>query len=376
MTDTPLATILSVDDDDFVRESMVRYLEMCDYKVLEANDGLIGLEVFRSKKPDLILLDLRMPELDGLDVLATVRKESPDTPVIIVSGAGGMGDAVKAIHLGAWDYLIKPITELSLLLHSVEKCLERSHLIRENRAYQKHLEDMVRTRTAQLQEANEELAETRLQIIRRLGKTAEYKDNETGKHVIRVSLYSEILAKTLGLDDETVDLIYSASPMHDIGKVGVPDNILNKPDCLNTDEWTIMREHCPKGADILNPLKGEELSLYHRHAAIGQDILNERKTPLLRVAAEIAGGHHERWDGSGYPNGLKGNMIPLEARIVAVADVYDALASRRSYKAPLPHEECERIIRAASGTQFDPEVVEAFIQSIDSFLAVREEWTD
>ncbi|HLP48356.1 MAG TPA: response regulator, partial [Candidatus Kapabacteria bacterium] len=210
--------ILVVDDEVPVRMSLGAFLEDCGYEVLEAENGRVGLEKFKSENPDLVLVDLRMPEVDGLEVLLEITAQSPDTPVIVVSGTGFIGDVIEALHRGAWDYLLKPVIDMEMLRYAVKKALERSSLIKENKAYRENLEEMVRTRTAQLEAANKELRETRLQIIRRLGKAAEYKDNETGRHVIRVSCYSSIIAKGLGFDPERVDLIYQSSLMHDLGK--------------------------------------------------------------------------------------------------------------------------------------------------------------
>lgn len=369
-------TILVVDDEEPIRQTVGFYLEDNDYNVLGAENGRVALEIFQQKKPDLVLVDLRMPEMDGLDVLSQITKQSPDTPVIVISGTGIIADVVEALHLGAWDYLVKPIEDMSVLLHAVHKALERTRLIRENREYSQQLEEKVRIRTAQLETANRELQETQLQIIRKLGKAAEYKDNETGRHVIRVSLYSDILAQALGLPPETVDLLRICSPMHDLGKIGVPDHILQKPEPLDPSEWEMMKEHTVIGKDILQTLTAEDIALYRKHTHIGEDILAGTDSPLLVMARKIAAYHHEHWDGSGYPYGLKGEEIPIEARIVTVADIYDALSSRRTYKEPFPEEKCQQVIRSFSGTLLDPTIVDAFFQNIDKILKIKEEWKD
>ncbi len=372
----PLATVLTIEDEEDVRGSISAFLEDRGFTVLEAENGRTGLDLFRRAHPDLILVDLRMPEVDGLEVLLTIKHESPDTPTIVVSGAGVISDAVEALRRGAWDYVLKPIEDMAILLHAVEKVLERARLIRENYQYQHHLEEEVWKRTAELEAANAELAETKLQIIRRLGKAAEYKDNETGRHVIRVSHFCHMLAKRVDLDPKTVELIYLASPMHDLGKIGIPDRILQKRGSLDFHEWDFMKQHCAMGAEMLSPLSSEELAAYREHTVIGQSLLHERDTPLLRMAAEIAAYHHERWDGSGYPQGLSGEDIPIAARIVAVADVYDALSSRRSYKPPFSSEVCRTIIAGLSGTHLDPRLVEVFLESTDEVLEIREQWKD
>lgn len=371
-----LITILIVDDEEPIRQTLSFYLEDNGYNVLEAEDGRVGMELFKQKKPDLVLVDLRMPEMDGLEILAKITKQSPDTPVIVISGTGIIADVVEALHLGAWDYLIKPIEDMSVLLYAVHKALERVRLIRENREYSQKLEEKVRIRTAQLEAANRELLETQLQIIRKLGKAAEYKDNETGQHVIRVSLYCGILAEALGLPSETVDLLRMCSPMHDLGKIGIPDHIIQKPGSLDLSEWEMMKEHTGIGKDILQPLTAEEIALYKRHTRIAEDILTGTDSPLLKMARKIAAYHHEHWDGSGYPYGLKGEDIPIEARIVTVADVYDALSSQRAYKESFPEEKCQQVMRSFSGTLLDPAIVEVFFQNIDKILKIKEEWKD
>ncbi|MCP4702816.1 MAG: response regulator [Gammaproteobacteria bacterium] len=376
MSDKPPPVILSIDDDAIIRESFRNFLEDSGYQVLEAENGRTGLEVFAQKKPDLVLADLCMPELNGLAVLARVTKDAPDIPIIVVSGAGVLCDVVDALHLGAWDYLIKPIDDLSVLNYAIEKCLERARLIKENRKYKERLEEMVKVRTAQLEAANLELKETRMQIIRRLGKAAEYKDNETGKHVIRVSCYSGILAEELGLDPEIVELIRLCSPMHDIGKIGIPDKILLKAGPLDAAEWHFMQKHCMIGADMLEPLLTAEITPYREHTTLGRKMLEGSDSSLLQVARRIAACHHEHWDGSGYPEGLSGEEIPIEARIVTVADIYDALSSERSYKPAFDEEKCQNIVRELSGNFLEPHIVNVFFSSINKILKVKEKWKD
>jgi putative two-component system response regulator len=374
--DNSIPVVLTIDDEKVIRDSFRFYLEDWGYRVLEAENGRLGLEVFHSQNPDLVLVDLRMPEVDGLEVLREVSEGSPDTPIIVVSGTGVIGDAVEALHRGAWDYLLKPVEDLSVLVHAVEKSLERARLIRENREYKEHLEEMVRVRTAQLEAANKELVETRMQIIRRLGKAAEYKDNETGKHVIRVGLYSGLLAEALGLDPDTCDLIRQCSPMHDLGKIGIPDKILRKPGPLDDEEQQIMNKHSKIGSGMLEPLPPDDLVLYRSHTQIGEDILGGSDSKLLETARKIAAYHHEHWDGSGYPHGCKGEEIPIEARIVTTADIYDALSSKRSYKEPFPEEKCQDILRELSGTHLDPNIVAIFFENIDKILMIKEQWKD
>jgi len=371
-----MPTILTIDDEAVVRDTFRRYLETCDWTILEAADGMEGLKVFRRESPDLVLLDLHMPAMSGLEVLEQIAAEAPDVPVVVASGASVVADAVEALRQGAWDYLLKPVTNLKILRHAVERALERAELLIENREYRGELEEKVHLRTAQLEKANQDLARTSLQIIHRLGKAAEFKDNETGRHVVRVSHYSRILAQRLDLDADTVELIFLSSPMHDIGKIGVPDKILLKAGPLDVREWSFMQLHCIIGAELFEPLEEEELERYQEHTRFGQQILGGSDSPLLEMAGRIAANHHEHWDGSGYLHGRTGEEIPLEARIVTVADVYDALSSRRSYKEPLSESVCQAKLRELSGSLLDPRIVEAFFKSIDEILEVKTRWSD
>ncbi|MCU0286813.1 MAG: response regulator [Acidobacteria bacterium] len=371
--------ILIVEDEFPIRLSLAAFLEDSGYLVSEAENGRIGLEKFELESPDLVLLDLRMPEVDGLEVLGKITNQSPDTPVIVVSGSKFINDVVEALHRGAWDYLIKPLADMEMLVYAVKKALERSRLIKENKAYRENLEEMVRLRTAQLEAANKELRETRLQIIQRLGKAAEYKDNETGKHVMRVSCYSRILAEGLGFDQDKIDLIYQSSLMHDLGKIGIPDNILQKTGPLDPEEERIMHKHTHIGNEMLQPLHPQEIALYCQHTIIGKDILNGSDgsdSPLLETARKIAAYHHEHWDGSGYPYGLKGEEIPIEARIVTMADVYDALSSKRYYKQALPKKDCLEIVKDLSGNILDPQIVDVFFKLYDRILQMQIAWKD
>jgi putative two-component system response regulator len=358
--------ILTVDDEEMIRETIASYLENRGFEVFQAKNGREGLEVFTAEKPDLLLVDLRMPEMDGLEVLARVTVESPETPAIVVSGTGILKDAVEAIKLGAWDYVIKPIQDMEVLGLAVDKALERARLIRENKAYQNNLEAMVRERT-------EEVERTRRQIMQRLSRTAEFKDNETGRHVIRVGEISALLGKAMGFDREQCEMLRECAPLHDIGKIGIPDAILLKPDTLTPAEWEIMKRHCVYGCEILGPLTSLEEASALCSDPFAQKIEDNKLLHLARILALL---HHERWDGQGYPFGLIGEDIPLEARIVTVVDVFDALSSTRSYKKAFSEEDCLEILRKGAGTQFDPRVVEVFFEHKEEIRAIHEKWKD
>ncbi len=362
--------LLIVDDNPTNIDILVNSLKG-DYRLGVAKNGKKALAYADKHHPRLILLDIMMPEMDGFEVCAHL-KESPETKdiaVIFITAVHETSSKTKGFEIGAVDYITKPFNTTEVVARV------RTHL--ELIECRDRLEDLVAVRTEQLENANRELAETRLQVIHRLGKVVEYRDNETGRHVIRVSHYSATLAESLGLSSRQVDLIRLCSPMHDIGKIGVPDNILLKAGPLDVDELHHMQTHCSMGREILKPMTDEEeLSRYREHTTIGREILGEGDSELLRVARRIAACHHERWDGTGYPEGLSGEDIPIEARIVAAADVYDALSSKRPYKDSFSEEECQRLIRESSGVFFDPRVVVAFFDSIDCILEIKKKWKD
>ncbi len=367
--------ILTIDDESLIRHSYRLYLEDCGYKVQEAENGRIGLEMIHAELPDMVLVDLRMPEVDGLDVLQDVHKNFPDLPIIVISGTGFVGDAVEAMNRGAWSYLLKPIEDFINLRFAVEQAFEKARLIKENRSYRLELEEKVRRRTAALERSNQLLRDTRMQVILRLGKASEVRDKETGRHIIRVSCYTKILAKYLGFAEVDADNMALSSALHDVGKIGISDKILLKPGALTPGEWVQMKEHCQLGKELLDPLNSQDLREFTGES-IGdtEGIISD--SDLLQMARVIAYSHHERWDGTGYPDGLKGDEIPMPARIVTIVDIYDAVGSARPYKSAFPEDECLQIIRDASGNILDPLVVDAFFANLDKFQQVKEKWGD
>ena len=321
-------TLLLV-DDEASNLQVLRHTLQHDYRLLFAKDGPTALELAQRERPHLILLDVMMPGMSGHDVCRAL-KQDPATqaiPVIFVTALADVENEQLGLELGAVDYIIKPFSP---------------HIVK------------ARVRTHLRLVSVEEVVQTRLEIVRCLGKAAEYKDNETGAHVLRMSHYSRIVALALGLSDAHADLLLHAAPMHDIGKIGIPDSILCKPGRLTEQEWEIMRQH----------------------TVIGAQILGDHPSGLLRLAATIALCHHEKWDGSGYPRGLAGEDIPLEARIVAIADVFDALTSVRPYKWAWSVDDAVELIRSESGGHFDPRVVEAFLESLPEILQIKECWQD
>lgn len=332
-------TILIVDDTPENITILSKILS--EYNIKAANNGIKAIEIASRFNPDVILLDIMMPEMDGYTAIKHLKRD-PNTkniPVIFITAMSEVSDETRGFELGAVDYITKPISP-PVVISRVKTHLK---LYDQNRA----LEHIVSERTR-------ELNDSRLEIIRRLGLAAEYKDNETGMHVIRISFYCKTIATACGMSNEWVDLIFNASPMHDIGKIGIPDHILRKPGRLNAEERAIME----------------------RHAEIGAKIIGNHDNILLETARTVALTHHEKWDGSGYPHGLKGEEIPLTGRIVAIADVFDALTSKRPYKEAWSLEKSVAHIKEESGRHFDPALVAVFIERLDEILALAKEHAD
>ncbi len=344
--------ILIVDDEPQNRLLLKLFCEKWHYKVIEANDGKEAVEKAKEEMPDVIIMDIMMPVMDGFSATELIKK-NPSTaliPVIVVTALDAREDKLKGIKAGADDFLTKPIDmeELRLRLKNNLKIKAYHDLLRD---YNRQLEAEVLRRT-------QELKKSYLDTLYRLAKATEYKDPETGNHIRRISYYSKEIARFLGLDSRFVEQIFYASPMHDIGKVGIPEGILLKKGFLTPKEWELVKSH----------------------TIIGGEILNSPRASIIKMAREIALFHHERWDGSGYPFKLKGEEIPLSARIVSIADVYDALRSRRPYKPALPHEEAYKIMTEGDSKlrpyHFDPDVFEAFKKLHKRFEEIYEELSD
>lgn len=335
------ATILIVDDAP-ENIDILRGLLKDSYKIKVAINGKKALQVVQ-KNPniDLILLDVMMPEMDGYEVCRQLKNQmaTASIPVIFVTAKGETDDEALGFDLGAVDYITKPISP------SIVKKRVQIHLSLHNEKLL--LEAIVLERTQQLESSRKE-------IIACLGKAAEYKDNDTGMHVKRMSHYAKILGLATGMSKEEACALKETAPMHDIGKIGLPDRILRKPAKLNDEEMEYMKKHPQIGVDILG---GETCS-------------------LLNMARSIAISHHEKWDGSGYPHGLKGEEIPLYGRIAAVADVFDALTTQRPYKKAWPLEKALDFLKSESGKHFDPSLIELFIQSLPQVLEVRERYQE
>ncbi len=360
MTETK-PKILIIDDEVFYIDVLMELLNG-DYKTVVAKDGAQALRRAQADPPpDLILLDILMPDMDGFEVCRRLKSNpaTRDIPVIFLTVKSEVKDELKGFELGAEDYITKPMSP-PIVKARVKNHLALSQARRQLSDHNHLLESRVRERTR-------ELSRTKDVAIYCMASLAETRHAETGKHILRTQHYLQSLARQLQahprfssyLDDAAIEMLYKTSPLHDIGKVGVPDRILLKPDKLDPDEWEIMKRHAQIGHDAL--LRAER--------ELGT-------TDFLQLAREIAVTHHERWDGNGYPNGLRGDEIPICGRLMALADVYDALINRRVYKGPIPHPEAMELIRRESGGQFDPDVVGAFLALESEFQRIAQEFSD
>jgi response regulator RpfG family c-di-GMP phosphodiesterase len=337
--DDKSARVLVVDDETYIREIICRKLGGEGYSCDDAGDAETALEKLAQDSYECILSDINMPGMDGIELLRTIRKSDGDVAVIMITGAPDLDGALEAMRLGAYDHLAKPLnlTHLSL---TVERAIEQKRLIAENREYQRNLETMVEDRTDQLREANEELRRLFMGSIKALAQALEAKDEYTQGHSERVAEVAVSIAQYLSLGESEINDMWLAGFLHDIGKIGIQETVLNKPGKLSASEWELIQQHPVLAERILCPI--EELS------------------EVIKIVRH----HHERFDGSGYPDGLAGGDIPLGARILSVADAYDALTSKRSYRDALSHEDAVAVLEEAAGTQFDPVLVRAFLSSL------------
>lgn len=364
MNSAPLpATILIVDDEPFNINVLMESLK-ADYRLVAARNGEQALSrVAGETRPDLILLDVMMPGMDGHEVCRRLKADpvTAGIPVVFVTAMTDEQDETRGFELGAVDYISKPISppivrarvRTQLALARANQALANQNL---------HLERLVQERTHDLQVTQDV-------TIMALATLAETRDNETGNHIRRTQHYVKALAEVLrehpdfadALNDRTIELLYKSAPLHDIGKVGIPDGVLLKPDRLTTAEMDIMKHHPRYGRDAI---------------LVAEQGLGDQESSFLRFAREIAYTHHERWDGNGYPEGLAGDAIPLSGRLMAVADVYDALISRRVYKPPFSHQKAVQIITDSSGAHFDPRIVTAFLQIESRFHDISNQFRD
>ena len=353
--------VLVIDDDEGIRRITQLLVEGLGHDVESARDGIEGLAKLQLGV-DLVLLDVVMPGLDGFDVCRRIRQDPAgrDVPVIIVTTLETREHRLHAVEAGANDFIAKPVDETELRVRTTS-LLKMKVAQDEVKRYHTHLETMCEERTVTLRKALEHMADAQrtayqaqLETVERLAILAEYKDKVTGRHIQRMSEYSAVLARGLHLPPGEVELILHASRMHDVGKIAVPESILRKPAALDSQEWSVMRQH----------------------SAIGSRILDNSSSQILQAGRVIALHHHERWDGAGYPSGLAGGDIPLWGRICAVADVFDAVTSERPYKPPFPNEEALQLLRDGKGKHFDPRVIDVFFECWEDILAIQEKYRD
>ena len=340
-TEPSKPVVLVVDDTPF-NIDVLRGVLSNQYTLKVATNGEKALALANSHpQPELVLLDVMMPGMDGYEVCRRLKLEerTRNIPVVFVTSMSEVEDERKGFESGGVDYITKPVSP------PLVQARVATHL--RLYAHERQLTELVRERT-------KELEQTRLEIIRRLGRAAEFKDDETGQHVIRMSHYTRILAEATGMAAAEVEVLFNAAPMHDIGKIGIPEAILLKPGKLDPGEWQVMK----------------------RHPAIGAGIIGRHAHPLLNTARIVALTHHEKWDGSGYPRGLAGEAIPLSGRIVAIADVFDALTSARPYKEAWPVERAVDFLNSNSGSHFDPRLVQLFLSSLPEILKVSAMYAD
>jgi len=348
-TELKQASILVVDDELTNLKLVEKILAVGGYsEIVGTQEPTEVVSLFQQHESDLIILDLNMPNMDGYEVMEELQANNQVNlpPILVLTAQHMQSYRQRALDNGARDYVTKPF--------DANELLSRVHNLLEVQIAQKYMRYQNQILEQKVKERTKALHDTRLQVVNRLGRAVEYRDNETGLHIIRMSQISLVLAKAIGMDEDACELLLNAAPMHDIGKIGIPDYILLKPGKLKAGEWEIMQKHAQIGADILS---GDESS-------------------LMTMAHDIALTHHEKWDGSGYPNGLMGEEIPLVGRITALADVFDALTSKRPYKEAWPVEKSVELIKSESAKHFDPKLVELFIDNLPAIIAIQEKYAE
>jgi len=340
-------TLLIVDDTP-ENIDVLRGILGAEYHIKIANNGSLALKIVTAQHPDLILLDVMMPDMDGYEVCRQLKRNEATRhiPIIFVTARAEVADETMGFELGAADYIVKPVSP------PIVHARVRAHLALSD---QRHgLEKLVAERTSELERSNRELGNTHLIMLQQLGRAADYRDNETGLHIVRVGNFSKLLGLAAGFLESQAELLMYASMMHDIGKIGVPDHILLKPGKLTVEEFEVIK----------------------KHPRIGAEIIGDHDAEVLKMAKQIALGHHEKWNGTGYPQGLCGTDIPLVGRIVAIVDVFDALTSVRPYKTAWSVEKALELINIEAGRHFDPELVSLFMEAETEIRHIATEYSD
>jgi putative two-component system response regulator len=363
--------IMIVDDEPTNVKVARKYLAMEGYEsFVVTTDAREALALVDRESPDILLLDIMMPHVSGLDILAAVRnnEHSVHLPIVILTAANDQSIKRQAIELGASDFLSKPVDPSELIPRVRNVLIVKQHADHLEK-YSQELEAEVLRRTA-------ELARSRQEVIHCLARAAEFRDDDTGRHVLRVGRYARLIAEELGWRGEQLEMLEQATQLHDIGKIGIPDSILLKPGKLEPEEMEMMRKHSAFGKQITQSIPEHDLNLLRRHTELGSRLLETTESPILALAATIAMSHHEKWNGTGYPLCLAGEDIPIAGRITAVADVFDALSSKRPYKPAFPLEECMQILADGRGSHFDPVVLDAFFRRREDVVQTQVRFAD
>ncbi|MEO1524419.1 MAG: response regulator [Planctomycetota bacterium] len=368
-----LTTIAIVDDEPSTILTAKKYLKEAGYaNFLEVTDATKAFDVIQSEMPDIVMLDIHMPVVGGLEILERLREDrrTSNVPVLIFTSDRKSDAKVHALNLGATDFLNKPIDPSELLARVNNTLLVKARMD-DLASHSERLEGQVHERTI-------ELEATRREAIQCLARAAELRDDQTGQHVIRVGKYARIIAEGLGFSSTQAEWLELAAQLHDVGKIGIPDSVLRKEGPLDDDEYRLIKTHCRTGEEIIRREGDEskEERLAGVHTQSGMQVFRDCHSPLMRMAASIAATHHEKWDGSGYPAGLKGNDIPIEGRITAVADVFDALSTRRPYKEAIPLLQCFEILEEGRGGHFDPRVLTAFFDRREEVIRTFQHFAD
>ena len=347
--------ILAVDDEPFNLDLIeLAFMDNPNVKITNAINGQDALDKLPDSNPDVILLDLRMPVLNGLDTLKILKEDNELSKIPVIVITANSEEKHNALKLGTDDFLAKPVDTEELKLRTYNQAqLRKNQLELEN--LNKNLDALVKEKTIDLEKALAFAQETEYEISLRLGKASEYRDLETGMHIKRMSHYSALLGKLWGMDEKEEKLLLYSSPLHDIGKIGIPDAILLKPGKLTESEFEMMKQHAPIGGLMLN---------------------DGDRFPIIKAGKVIASQHHEKYDGTGYPRGLKDDEIHIYAKIVAIADVFDALSSKRVYKDAFPLEKTLAILEDGRGSHFDPKLIDLFFENIELFLEIKEKFPD
>jgi len=364
--------ILFVDDEQPVLDALRRMLRSHRdvWDITCVNRPEAAWELLMENSFDAVVSDIKMPGMSGLELLERIQQteHTKDLPVVMLTGLSTRELKRQALDLGAADLLNKPV-EPEDLVARLRAVLRLKSYQDELKAHNELLEQRVYERTS-------ELFHARLDIIWRLGKAAEHRDDATGNHVIRVGCISRVIAETLGMDRELVETLFLAAPLHDIGKIGIPDAVLLKRGRLSPDEWEVMKQHCHIGARILREDCRAKTAFWQWRGPGPQFDDESRDNPVLEMGASIALMHHEKWDGTGYPQGLSGDDIPMESCIVAISDVFDAMTSKRPYKDPYPEDQALEIIRDGAGTHFAPDIYAAFMDALPEIRSIRKRFAD